>query len=113
MSKRNYKLSLGDILESAKSIIDFTFNYSYEEFLNDKKTKDAVIRNYEIIGEASNRLSEDLKAKLPDVQWHKIRGFRNKLVHEYFGIDYRIVWDTKIELLPSLIIAIENILNTN
>ncbi|WP_299285824.1 DUF86 domain-containing protein [uncultured Mucilaginibacter sp.] len=101
-----------DILESAESIVDYTSSYTYQEFLNDKKTIDAVIRNFEIIGEASNKLSQSIKNSLPNIEWEKIRGFRNKLVHEYFGIDYQIIWYTKNELLPSLIIAIKNILKT-
>jgi len=111
MSRRDSRLLLGDILESAESIIDYTLNLTYKEFINDKKTADAVIRNYEIIGEASNRLSDDIKAMLPKIEWGKIRGFRNKLVHEYFGIEYQIVWDTKSELLPELISSIKNLLN--
>jgi len=95
MSERSPELLLKDILDSAEIIIEFTLGYNYEGFLADRKTRDAVIRNFEIIGEAANRLPVNIKDELQYVEWFKIRGFRNRLVHEYFGIDYQIVWDTK------------------
>ncbi len=60
--------------------------------MNDSKTADAVIRNFEIIGEAANRLPEEFKDKHPEINWFRIRGFRNRIVHDYMGIDYEIVW---------------------
>jgi len=79
--------------------------------MQNELTKDAVIRNYEVIGEAANRLPEEFKAQLPNLEWQKIRGFRNRLAHEYFGIDYNLVWKTKLKLLPELISAIKTTLN--
>jgi len=76
---------------------------TYEQFLNDSKTVDAVIRNFEIIGEAANRLSDEFKDKHPDIDWHKIRGFRNRIVHDYMGIDYSIVWQIRKKFLIELI----------
>ena len=61
---------------------------------------DAVIRNFEIIGEAANRLTEDFKDENSNIDWHRIRGFRNRIVHDYFGIDYEIVWQIKETFLP-------------
>jgi len=92
MSKRTPQLLLEDILESAGKIITYTDGLSYEQFLNDGKTVDAVIRNFEIIGEASNRLPEEIRVQYPNVDWPRIRGFRNRIVHDYMGIDYTIVW---------------------
>lgn len=60
--------------------------------MDDEKTVDAVIRNFEIIEEASIRIDEDFKLDHPQIEWKKLRGFRNRIVHEYFGIDYEIVW---------------------
>lgn len=68
--------------------------FLFEQFCDDTKTSDAVIRNFEIIGEASNRISESLKEKYQDIEWHKIRGFRNRIVHDYIDIDYQIVWQS-------------------
>ncbi|WP_374756304.1 HepT-like ribonuclease domain-containing protein [Dyadobacter psychrotolerans] len=62
-----------------------------------------MVRNFEIIGEASNRLSDDFKDQHPEINWHRIRGFRNRIVHDYFGIDYAIVWEVKRVFLPDLI----------
>jgi uncharacterized protein with HEPN domain len=54
---------------------------------------DAVVRNFEIIGEAANRIDSDFRDKYPEIEWNRIRGFRNRIVHDYFGIDYEIVWE--------------------
>jgi uncharacterized protein with HEPN domain len=100
MSKRESKLLIEDILESGQKILDYTKGLTYEEFLKDSKTVDAVIRNFEIIGEAANRLTEDFKDENSNIDWHRIRGFRNRIVHDYFGIDYEIVWQIKETFLP-------------
>jgi len=113
MSKREPTLLFEDILECAEKILLYTEDYTFEQFLQDGKTMDAVIRNYEVIGEAANRLPEEFKAKLSTLEWQKLRGFRNRLAHDYFGIDYKVVWDTKIELLPELIISLKKLLNIN
>src|SRR6187402_977818 len=95
MSKRHFKLLLEDILESAEKIITYTQSLSYDDFIADSKTIDAVVRNFEIIGEAANRLPEDFKDDHGEIDWHKIRGLRNRIVHNYFGIDYNIIWSIK------------------
>lgn len=103
MSKRDPSLLIEDIIDSASKILDYTKNISFEEFTKDSKTIDAVIRNFEIIGEAANRLPENFKDKHSTIDWHRIRGFRNRIVHDYFGIDYSIVWEIKESYLPILI----------
>ncbi|GAB3180093.1 HepT-like ribonuclease domain-containing protein [Telluribacter humicola] len=103
MSKRDPVLLVGDILESAHKILAYTEGMSYEQFIDDSKTVDAVVRNFEIIGEAANRLPEEFKNRYPYIEWIRIRGFRNRIVHDYFGIDYSIVWQIKETLLPPLI----------
>lgn len=92
MSKREPKLLLSDILESIDKIKRYTAEYSFEDFLSDSKTCDAVVRNFEIIGEAANRLPEEIKEKYPQVNWYRIRGFRNRIVHDYMGVDFNIIW---------------------
>jgi len=109
MSKRTPKLLVEDILESCHKIMDYTKDYSFEEFIEDSKTIDAVIRNFEIIGEAANRLPEDFKDLYQDIDWFRMRGFRNRLVHDYFGIDYSIVWQVKETYLPQLIKNLEKL----
>ncbi len=109
MSNRLPSLLLEDILESCEKILNYTEDLSFDEFTNDSKTIDAVIRNFEIIGEASNRLPDDFKEKNVTVDWHKIRGFRNRIVHDYFGIDFSIVWEIIQNFLIDLIEKIKSI----
>lgn len=68
-----------------------------------------MIRNFEIIGEAANRLSEEFKERFPEIDWHRIRGFRNRIVHDYFGIDYSIVWLIKESFLPGMIVQLKQL----
>lgn len=103
MSKRDPKLLVGDILDSAGKILDYTEGLTFDDFTKDSKTVDAVIRNFEIIGEAANRLPEEFRDNYPGIDWHRIRGFRNRIVHDYFGIDHSIVWLIKETFLPNMI----------
>ena len=89
MSKRQPLLLVEDIIDSAEKIFRYTDGLSFEQFSADSKTIDAVIRNFEIIGEAANRLPEEFKDKHPEMDWHRLRRFRNRIVHHYFGIDFR------------------------
>lgn len=103
MSKRETRLLVGDILESANKILAYTQGITYDQFLVDNKTKDAVVRNFEIMGEAANRLPDAFREIHNTIDWKRMRGFRNRIVHEYFGIDYSIVWNIKADYLPQLI----------
>jgi len=109
MSKRNPALLIKDILDSCNKILEYTSSMNFEEFSKDSKTIDAVVRNFEIIGEAANRLPEDFKEKHNAIDWHRIRGFRNRIVHDYMGIDFGIVWDIRNNYLPFLIESLQNI----
>lgn len=103
MSKRNAVFLINDILDSNYKILDYTAGLTFEDFIEDNKTVDAVIRNFEIIGEAANRLPEEFKNNHPEIDWLRIRGFRNRIVHHYFGIDYSIVWMIKETFIPQII----------
>ena len=100
--KRNELLYVDDILDSIMAIESFVSGLSYEDFLYDRKTFSASIRELEVIGEAVNNISEETKRGYPEVLWQEIKSFRNKIVHEYFGIDARIVWDVVTNELPVL-----------
>ncbi|MGC9081530.1 HepT-like ribonuclease domain-containing protein [Sulfurihydrogenibium sp.] len=102
MSKRNWKLFLVDVLESIEKIENYTSEISFEEFIKDEKTKDAVVRNIEIIGEAVKHIPEEIKEKYNEIPWKKITGMRNRLIHGYFVIDYTIVWKIIKNELPDL-----------
>lgn len=102
MSKRNSALLLQDILEAIETIGQYVSGFSEDQFEADKKTVDAVVRNLEIIGEAAGRLTDDVKEKYPDTEWGKIVGLRNRIIHEYFGIDLKIVWTILEQDIPRL-----------
>jgi len=110
MSKRDNLLLLEDIVESCCKIQRYVENLSFEDFTKDDKTIDAVIRNFEIIGEAANNLSNDLLNKYTDIQWRQIIGLRNRLIHAYFGIDYTIIWKVISENLNIFKFQIENLI---
>jgi uncharacterized protein with HEPN domain len=82
---------------------------NFESFINDAKTIDATIWNFEIIGEAANRLPDDFRLTHSSIEWNRIRGFRNRIVHNYFGIDLSIVWQIKDTYLPLLIEELKKI----
>ena len=111
MSKRDQILLLEDMLDSALKIRRYTNNLDFDAFLKDEKTIDAVVRNFEIIGEAANRIDPDYRTNNPEVEWGRIRGFRNRIVHDYFGIDYEIVWEIVRNNLSELIEWLEVLIN--
>ncbi|MDI6788484.1 MAG: DUF86 domain-containing protein [Planctomycetota bacterium] len=90
--KRDYIDYLEDILKSINNIKDFTKGLTYKDFVKDEKTSLAVIKSIEIIGEAVKKVPNSIKNKYPDVEWKKISGMRDILVHEYFGVDMKILW---------------------
>lgn len=100
--KRELKLYLEDIKICIDSIEQYTANMTPEEFKKNKMAVDAVVRNIEIIGEAVNNIPEEIKIKFFDVPWHRIVGMRNKVLHEYFGVDLDILWKTVQKRIPEL-----------
>ena len=99
---KDYKAYISHILESIILIEQYTENISFEEFEKDRKTIDAVIRNFEIIGEASNKLPEEFRKQYPEVPWRSIIGLRNVLIHDYLGVDIKAVWGNLKQELPHL-----------
>jgi len=102
MSKRGDKEFLDDIKEAIKRIREYTNKIGYAEFLKDKKTQDAIVRNLQIIGEAVKNISVPFKKKHVDIEWKKIAGLRDKVIHYYFGVNWDIVWDVIRNKLPEL-----------
>jgi uncharacterized protein with HEPN domain len=103
---------LQDLFHAMTRIAEYIEGYSFAEFKRDYKTVDAVIRNFEIIGEASKKLPLTLKEKYPDVPWAEMYLLRNKVSHEYFGVDYEIIWDVAKNYLPENRSQITKILET-
>lgn len=110
MSERVTFFLLQDISESIQHILDFTKDYSFENYCNDIKTKHAVEHNFMIIGEAASRMPEEYKLQHNEIKWRLVKDFRNVIVHDYFGIDNSIVWDIIHHSLPDLNEQILNLL---
>ena len=99
---RNYLLYLEDILTASGKILAYVGDTAYADLMKDEMRLDAIIRNFEIIGEAAGRVPEDIKEKYSSIEWRKIADFRNVLAHEYFGIDFEIMWNIIKDKLPAL-----------
>jgi uncharacterized protein with HEPN domain len=102
MSSQTPELLIEDILESARKIQRYTAGMTFDQFVADEKTVDAVVQNFSIIGEASSRLPDDFRESSSQIDWPRIRGFRNRIVHDYFGVDHSIVWNIIENFLPGL-----------
>ncbi len=109
MSERTDGECLSDIQEAIARVATYTAGTTYEEFLGDTKTQDAVIRNLEIIGEATKKLSEGLREKHPNVPWKNMAAVRDRLIHHYFGVNLDIVWQIVTEELPKVASQLEQI----
>ena len=99
---RDYKVFLEDILEAIEKVLKYTVGLSQGEFFQDEKTLDAVVRNLEIIGEAAKTIPPEIRSRYSSVDWKRIAGLRDILIHQYFGIDSEIIWDIVQNKLPLL-----------
>ncbi len=100
--ERNWKIRVEDILVCIGKIKSYTQNMTFEQFCVDEKTVDAVIRNFEIIGEAASHIPLKIQDKYPHLGWLEMRGMRNIIAHEYFGVSLSIIWHTAEHDLPML-----------
>lgn len=107
MSKRSIELYLLDIKDSGNAILEYVKDLDFESFVRDRKTYMAVIKEFEIIGEAVSKLPKEIKKKYNNIKWQDIKDFRNLLTHEYFGVDLEIVWKVIKEDLPELISVVK------
>jgi uncharacterized protein with HEPN domain len=94
---------LADIEDSADKIVRYVCSMTFDDFCDDSKTVDAVIRNLEIIGEATKSVSESLKIQTPEIAWRGMAGLRDRLIHNYFGVDVEIVWKIATDEVPRLL----------
>lgn len=108
---RGFRLYLEDILASINKIQNYIAESTFEEFIKEEMKLDAVVRNLEVIGEASRNIPSEIKERYHDVEWRKISDFRNILTHEYFGVDYEILWDIVSNKLAPLRSKIQSILD--
>jgi uncharacterized protein with HEPN domain len=102
MSERDWRLFLMDIHESALRVVEYAGAMSKDEIFDDSKSVDAVMRNLAIIGEAAKKIPADVRRRYPSVEWKKMAGLRDIVVHDYFGIDEDIIWDVVTVRIPEL-----------
>lgn len=110
MLSRHWKLRLEDILEAIAKIQRYTAEMDFGTFETDEKTVDAVVRNLGIIGEAARCVPERVQDRYPGIPWEKMRGIRNVVIHEYFGVDLPVLWQTITDDLPPLVPLLNEIL---
>jgi len=99
---RDYRLYVQDILDSAEAIENFVEGMDFETFKTDDKTTSAVIRKFEIIGEAAKHVPDAIRDKYPTVPWKEMAGMRDKLIHFYMGVKYELVWQTIKDVIPQI-----------
>jgi uncharacterized protein with HEPN domain len=99
---KDYRIYLDDIIEAIEKIQNYVEGMSFEIFYSDPRTIDAINRNLGIIGEAANRIPLEIKNEHPDIEWHRIIGLRNIIIHDYAKVDLEVIWDiiqNKLSLL--------------
>jgi uncharacterized protein with HEPN domain len=108
--KRDYKLFIKDLLECINKIEDFVGEMSFDEFMKDEKTKSAVVREIEVMGEAVKNIPSSIRERYKDIPWNQMAKTRDKIIHFYFGVDYEIVWRVIRERLPEIKPSLEKML---
>lgn len=108
LSPKNY---LSHIRDEAQFLVGVTKDYTQEQFISDPTVKRACVRALEIIGEATKKLDEDTKSLAPEVEWRQMAGIRDKLIHDYIGVDYVLVYEIVNSKIPSLLASLEKLEN--
>ena len=111
MSERIPRFLVMDMIDCVGKILEFIKDHSFEKFIADKRTYDAVIRNLEILGEAANRMPDYFMNEHVEIEWNKIIGTRNRIIHGYDSIDDKIIWDIVKNDLPNLKSKLESLLS--
>ena len=112
MPRRSWTLRISDIIEAIEAALDYIGGMTFEQFVADRRTCDAVVRNFIIIGEAASHLPEDFIKTHSELPWREMRDMRNIVVHEYFGVDKMIVWETLQNNLPPLLPLLRHLMES-
>ena len=102
MPRREWRIRVGDIQEATKRALSYVNGLEFEQFSADRRSVDAVSYAIVVIGEAAGHIPEFVMQAAPEIPWADIRGMRNRIAHEYFGVDLRVLWETVMEDLPQL-----------
>lgn len=113
MPPREWRERLEDIVEALERITSYTVDMDFEQFCDDPKTVDAVIRNLIVIGEGSKHIPKEIQNQAMEVPWDDMRGIRNVVVHEYFGVSLAILWETVRKDIPSLMEPLRKLLESS
>ena len=111
MSSRGWRERVQDVLDAIAEIEAFTKDMDFQSFLQDQRTVRAVEMNFIIIGEAAASIPDEIVEDHPDVPWHLMRGMRNRIVHAYFTVDEKVMWDTLTTDIPGLVVALRTMLD--
>ena len=112
-NQRDWRLRLSDIRDSAEKILRYVQGMDFDTFSQDQRTIDAVIRNFEIIGEAARHVPDEFKSAHSHISWRETTRMRNRLIHGYFGVNVAIVWDTIVNDLPPLLSSIRELIESH
>ena len=107
---RNITLYVKDILQNMLEAEEFIEGMSYEQFISDKRTLNAVLRSLEVIGEAAKNIPDEIRVKYPDIPWKEMAGMRDKVIHLYFGVDKEVIWFVVKDRVPAIRPLIERTL---
>jgi len=107
---REYVDYLRDILDAVRHAQRFVQGMDFETFLSDDRTSFAVVRALEIVGEAAKKIPSGVREEYPAIPWREMAGVRDKLIHDYFGVDLQVVWRTVIEDLPPLETVLDHVI---
>jgi uncharacterized protein with HEPN domain len=111
--QRDPLVYLDDILQACRSIQRYTAGLTFERFTGNQMTIDAVVRNFQIVGEAAKNVPDDLRARLTQIDWRGVAGFRDVLVHRYFDVDLDLTWQIITDRVGPLAVAVEKFLTAS